>query len=297
MTHNHNQQVNSGNVFKTVLLNAVITLAEFIGGILSNSLALLSDAVHNLSDTLSIAFSYTALRISKKKASEYKTYGYKRFEIIAAFINSGILIAISLYLFYEAYGRLMNPREISSGIMLIVAVIGFLGNLISIFLLNADSRYNLNIKAAFLHLMGDTLSSVGVIIGGISIYIWEIYWIDPLITFIIGIVIIWHSVKIFRESYHILMQGTPESIDLTAIKNFVESYPDVLNIHHIHSWKLNDTEIHFEGHIDLAENLKINEADTLRENITDQLHERFGIAHATLQLEYDSCNKKSTIVR
>lgn len=292
----HPHQVNSGNVLISVLLNAIITIAEFIGGIMSHSLALLSDALHNLSDTLAIAFSYMAIKISRRHATPHKTFGYKRFEIIAAFINSLILIGISGYLFWEAYKRFSNPEPVGTGLMLVVAIIGLLANLFAIILLHRDAGKSLNIKAAFLHLLGDTLSSAGVVLGAVVMHYWGLYWVDPALTVAIGILIIWNSRAVLKESYNILMQGTPENMDISRIKRTIEQYPEVNNLHHVHVWRLNDFETHFECHVDLAKDLRVSDADQLRMRIEKLLQEKFSVQHITLQMEHGSCNSQKTIV-
>ncbi|MDD3923381.1 MAG: cation diffusion facilitator family transporter, partial [Endomicrobiaceae bacterium] len=185
--HNHNQShvhahtsLSGSKYLGVILLNICITIAEIIGGIMSGSLSLLSDAVHNFSDTVSIIFSYFAWKISGKKKDAKKTYGYKRAEIIAAFVNSSVLVIISLFLIFEAIKRFQNPETINSIIMIGVAIVGLLANFISMLLLEKESHHNMNIKSSYLHLLGDTLSSVGVVLGGIAIFIWNIFWIDPV---------------------------------------------------------------------------------------------------------------------
>ena len=223
MSHGHHHtEPNKKNLLISVLLNATITIAEFIGGLLSNSLALLSDAVHNLSDTLAIIISYIAMIIGKKDSTTKNTFGYKRIEILAALFNAVVLIVISVYLFYEAYQRFLNPEPIKSTLMFIVAIIGFLGNIISVLLLHRDSSHNLNIRAAYLHLIGDTLSSVGVIIGSILIYYRNITWIDPVLTILIGLVIIKATWGIIKETIEILMQASPAGLDLIEIRKELE---------------------------------------------------------------------------
>ncbi|MBU8893424.1 MAG: cation diffusion facilitator family transporter [Bacteroidales bacterium] len=296
MSHSHHhKEPNKKNLLFSVILNATITLAEFIGGILSNSLALLSDAIHNLSDTMAIIISYVALKTSKRKSNTKNTFGYKRIEILAALFNAFLLISISLYLFYEAYQRFLNPEPIKGKLMFIVASVGLAGNLISVLLLHKDSSHNLNIKAAYLHLIGDTLSSVGVIIGSVLIYYWNIYWIDSLLTVIIGIVIIKATWGILKETIEILMQASPTGLDLKEIKTALEKHPGIKDIHHIHSWRLSDSIIHFQCHADVNNNLPINEIDTIRIELENILHLKFGIDHITIQMELDTCSKKSAI--
>ena len=296
MSHGHHHtEPNKKNLLISVLLNATITIAEFIGGLLSNSLALLSDAVHNLSDTLAIIISYIAMIIGKKDSTTKNTFGYKRIEILAALFNAVVLIVISVYLFYEAYQRFLNPEPIKSTLMFIVAIIGFLGNIISVLLLHRDSSHNLNIRAAYLHLIGDTLSSVGVIIGSILIYYRNITWIDPVLTILIGLVIIKATWGIIKETIEILMQASPAGLDLIEIRKELEKHAEINNIHHIHSWRLSDNIIHFQCHADLQKDVKISEADKIRNELESILHEKFHIDHITIQMEMNTCNQKTTI--
>jgi len=291
----HHKEPNKNNILISVILNAGITVAEFIGGILSNSLALISDAVHNLSDTMAIIISYIAMRVGKKGSTVKNTFGFKRIEILAALFNAVVLIAISIYLFYEAYERFIDPQPIKGTTMFIVATIGLLGNLISVLLLHKDSSHNLNVKAAYLHLLGDTLSSVGVIIGSVLIYFWNVYWVDPLLTVIIGLVIIKGTWSILKETVEILMQASPAGLDLKEIKSELEKHPEVNNIHHIHTWRLSDNIVHFQGHVEVNNNLKIKEIDKIRVELESTLHEKFNIDHITIQMESNSCHEKSTI--
>ncbi len=293
-THYYNEP-NKKNLLISVLLNAGITLAQFIGGFLSNSLALISDAVHNLSDTMAIIISYVAMRIGKKDSTAKNTFGFKRIEILAALFNAVVLILISVYLFYEAYLRFLEPEPIKGKTMFLVASVGLLGNLISVLLLHKDSGHNLNVKAAYLHLLGDTLSSVGVIIGAVLIYFWNVNWIDPLLTIIIGIVIIRGTWSIIKETIEILMQASPVGLDLKEIKFEIEKHPDIHNIHHIHAWRLSDNITHFQCHADVNKNIYIKEVDKIRIDLENILHKKFNIDHITIQMELDTCTEKSTI--
>lgn len=286
---------NKTNIIISILLNFVITIAEFIGGILSNSLALLSDALHNLSDTFAIFISYLALIVGKKGSTRKNTFGYKRVEILAALLNAVILVVISLYLFYEAYQRLMAPEPVKGKTMLIVATIGLIANLVSVILLNRDSKNSLNIKAAFIHLLGDTLSSVGVIVASLLIYFYDLYWVDPLLTFIIGLFILYGTYGILKETIEILMQATPSDISIRQVKSELEQDSRVENIHHIHIWRLSDHQVHFECHADLARNFSMEEADSIRRDLEQRLLDNFRINHITIQMEYHTCQDKSPI--
>ena len=293
--HNHSKDLNEKNLLISVLLNLLITVVEFFGGIFSNSLALISDATHNLSDTLALALSYIAQRISKRAPSEKKTFGYKRIEILVALFNSSLLIAISIFLFWEAWKRFHQPEPIREKIMFIVAVTGLLANLISVFLLKKDSKKNLNIKAAYLHLLGDTLSSVAVIGGAILIYFFGIYWIDPFLTVLIGLFILKETFSVLKETIDILMGTSPKDLDIIKIKAVLENLPEISNIHHIHIWNLTDQEIHFECHVDLANNITISESDKVRMEAENILKNDFHIHHVTIQMEFDSCKEKNPI--
>ncbi len=272
----------------TVLLNMVITTAEIIGGILSGSLALVSDALHNFSDSISLIISYIALRLKLRSNSMKHTFGLKRAEILAAVINSAAMIIVCFYLFYEAVERFMNPQQINAGIMSIVAVIGLIANLIATILLRKGSRGSINIRSAYLHLLGDTVSSVAVIAGGIAIALWNVNWIDPILTILIGLYIIRESYFILEEAIHILMEGAPLDISIEQIQKEVELFDEVDDIHHIHLWMVGDNDSHLEAHVNVHD-MKISESDLLRNKIENVLKEKFGISHITLQFECNQC--------
>jgi len=283
------------NLLLSAVLNFTITIAEVIGGLLSNSLALLSDALHNLGDTFAIFIAYVANLISRKDYSKKKTFGYKRIEILAALFNAVVLVVIIVYLFVEAYQRLLNPQPIKGLIMFIVAVAGLLANLISVVLLQKHARQNINIRSAYLHLIGDTVSSILVIITALLIYFFNIFWVDPLVTFLLGIFLLKETYEIIKEAVGILMQNTPAGLDLNEVKKALESIPEVDNIHHVHAWNLNDQEIHFECHVDLVHDLRVSETEKIRETIQSVLLNNFGIVHVTVQYGYNCCDDKSMI--
>ncbi|MBN2522230.1 MAG: cation transporter [Bacteroidales bacterium] len=293
--HGHPADLKEKNLLLATALNLLITITEIIGGLISNSLALLSDAIHNLGDTLAVMIAYIANRISKRSATEKKTFGYKRVEILTALLNTVVLIVIIIFLFIEAYHRLQSPEPIKGLVMFIVATIGLIANLIAVLLLKNDSHSNMNIRSAYLHLLGDTISSVAVIAGSVLIYFFRIYWIDPLITILIGLYIIKEAYVILKEAVDILMQGTPSSLDLQEVVIEIEKHTSVSNVHHVHVWKLNDTQIHFEGHIDLDKDLPVSTTDQIRSEIEEILQNKFGISHVTIQFEYNCCKEKKVI--
>lgn len=299
MTRDHSHPEHStttGRLFVTMLLNFVITVAQIIGGVISGSLALISDALHNFSDGISIIISYIAIKLKHVDNSQRHTFGLKRAEILAAVINASILIAIYLFLFYEAYTRLLNPHIIEAGTMTIVALIGLVANVIGTLLLRGGAKESINIRSSYIHLFSDSVSSVAVILGGIAIAVWNVFWIDPLLTFLIGIYIIKESYDILSEAIHVLMEGAPQNISLDEIKTEVENFSEVDNIHHIHVWMVGDNDIHLEAHMNIND-MKISESDKLREKIEEALKSKFGIHHITLQFECNQCLEVGLIVK
>jgi len=291
----HHHENPSGRLLISILLNGLITLVEIVGGVFSNSLALISDAIHNLSDTLALILAWFANNFSGRKPDARRTFGYKRFEILSAFINASVLTAISIYLIYEAILRFLHPEPVRSGLMFIIAGIGLVTNLTSMLFLHHDSSKNLNIKAAYVHQLGDTLSSVAVIGGAILLYYTKVLWIDPLLTLIISIVIIIQAYKILRESINILMQSTPGNLNLDEIKICLEKYPMIRNIHHVHCWQLQDHDILFEAHIETSKDLLLSESGKLLKEVEEILKQKFQITHTTLQVEFDVCGDKAMI--
>ena len=293
--HHHHTDIHGKNLFWVTLLNVVITVAEVVGGLLSNSLSLLSDAVHNLGDTLALIFAFIATKLGNKEADMKRTFGYKRVEILTALFNAIILISICLFLFKEAYDRFLNPEPIKGLLMLVVAVIGLLANGFSVLILQKDKDKNINIKAAYLHLLGDTLSSVAVILGGIAIWLFDIVWIDPLITFIVGIYIIYHAWEILKQASAILMQSAPSNINLQEIVEEIEKIDEIKDIHHIHLWQLNEEQLHFEAHVNVHDNIDMLKVMELKKEI-EQILESKGIEHTTLQIGYQCCQGKEQLI-
>ena len=290
-----NHHFREENLIITMALNFIITLVEVIGGLLSGSLALLSDALHNFSDGISVIVTFIALRLSKRENTLKNTFGYKRAEILAALFNSSFLIIISFFLFKEAYLRIQHPQNIESRIMIAVAFVGLVANTISVFLLKSGSKDNINIRSAYIHLFSDSLSSLGVIIGGILIYYFNITIVDPILTIAIGAYVLKEGFDILKKSTGILMEKTPVQIDILKIKEAIEKIPEVDNLHHVHIWQVNDKEFLFEGHIDVKEDINLSKAEELRSNINSILFNEFGINHTTLQIECNTCKDKEII--
>jgi cobalt-zinc-cadmium efflux system protein len=285
----------SRNLLITVWLNFTIAFAQLVGGFFSNSLALISDALHNLSDATAMLITYVTLKVSKKAANKKHTFGYKRIQILAALFNAITLIGICVFLMVEAYERFMQPEDVKTTPMLIVAVIGLVANLISVLLLKRFSASNINVKAAYLHLIGDTLSSVAVIAGGLLMMWKGWYWVDPLITVLISLYIIKETWHVLAETYQILMQSVPPGIALDKLRSAIMELDQIKNVHHIHVWSLTDQQIHFEAHLELCEDMKVSESQQLYHQVAHKLEEEFGIHHVTLQPEIGYCNDFSTV--
>lgn len=296
ISHEHDHTpVKENRLLAATVLNLIISVAEITGGLISNSLSLISDALHNLSDGVAIFIAWIAHKISRRPSNAKRTFGYKRIEILSAFFNALILIAISLYLFYESILRIIEPEPVKGMMMLIVAAIGLIANIAAVFLLRVDSKKNINVKAAYLHLIGDTLTSFAVIVGGILIYFFDLFWIDPIITMLIGIYIIKQTWSILKQTVDILMQSTPSGLDLEMIKKDLEQFPEIANIHHVHIWNLDDQSVHFECHVDLSENSRISETESLHIRIEKMLKENYHVSHITIQFEYQRCDDKKMI--
>ncbi len=276
-----------------ISLNLLISSAEAIAGFLSGSLALLADALHNLIDTLGLIISAVALKISRLPATSLHTFGLKRAETLASFINSGWLLLISALLLWHSVSRLFQPAEIKTAIMLPVAVVALLTNIFSALLLYRESRHNLNIRSSYLHLLADSFISAGVIITALAIKLFSFPRLDPAITIIFSIIIIRETLKVFKQSTHILMEGAPQEIDLKQIKAQVEKISGVKNIHHLHIWNISEGEPLFEAHLQVSCS-SIEQAEAIRLNVENYLQKEFAITHSTLQLEFMDCSTQNS---
>jgi cobalt-zinc-cadmium efflux system protein len=286
---------NSKALLLTVFFNLFITALEIAGGLLSGSLALISDALHNFSDSSALFISYFAIRISRRQADAQKTFGYQRIEILAANLNASILFIISFFLFREAIGRFFNPQPVNTLLMFTVAIAGLLGNLISVIVLHNRVKENINIRSAYIHLFSDTISSVAVIAGGLVMYFFKIYWLDPVLTLGIGLYVLIQSFFILFETANILMQSAPKNIDLEKLKKEVEGIEGVNNLHHVHVWRLSDKDVFFDGHIEIEKEIEGQAIDIIRRRVETVLTQDFKVTHTTLQLSYYCCEEKPLI--
>jgi cobalt-zinc-cadmium efflux system protein len=292
MSHPHEAEhvapVGSRPLIITLAIVTGIMVVEIVGGLLSNSLALLGDAGHMLVDALALGLSLFAFNLAKRPSTPSRTYGYHRVEIMAALANGSVLVLVSAYIFYEAYGRFLEPPEVRTPLMLAVAAIGFVANLAGIVILRSGSRGTLNVKAAFWHILGDTISSVGVITGGIIITFsgWGI--VDPIIAVIIGLVILWGAVRLVRDSVDILMESVPRHIQIEEVVDTLKSVAGVEDVHDIHVWTITSGIHALSAHLLIRDQMVSRSAEVV-EAVNHSLAERFNITHVTLQLECAKC--------
>jgi len=295
--HIHKHEVTGKNLVFSILLNILITLAQVIGGIISGSLALISDALHNFSDVITLLFSLIAHKLSRRKASIEHTFGYKRAELIAAFVNASTLIIVALFLIYGAIERFYHPHPIESGLVIWMALLGIAVNGFSAILLKKDSAHNLNMKSAYLHLFTDMLASVAVLIGGLLMKYLSWFWVDSVLTILIAVYLIVVGIDLLKSATKMLMLFTPEHIDIKEIVREVHKIDGVGKLHHIHVWHLNDEELHLEAHLDCSDDIKMSEFNILLHQIENVLYDQFHINHINIQPEYKKEDPKDFIVQ
>lgn len=296
--HSHSHPDLKGrNLLISIVLNIVITLSQIIGGFISGSLALLSDALHNFSDVLSLIISYSARILGKKKACSDKTFGYKRAEIMAAFVNAATLVVVAIILMKEAVERLVDPQEIESDLVIWLSLIAIFANGFSVLLLKKDAEDNMNMRSAYLHLLTDMMASVAVLIGGLLMMFYQIYWVDAVLTMIIGLYLIYMGYDLLKESTKVLMLFTPKKVVIQDIVDSICTIEPVKNVHHVHIWQLNEEEVHMEAHIDFKEDIKLSQFDAILEEIEEHVYHKHGINHVNIQPEFDKCDSKSIIVQ
>lgn len=301
MSHTHHthsyKDVKDRNLLISIFLNVLITAAQIIGGLASGSLALLSDALHNFSDVISLIVSFAASKLSKQKASINRTFGYKRAEILAAFVNAATLVVVAVLLIIEAVKRFQEPQEIASNLVIWLALIAIFANGFSVLLLKKDSKSNINIRSAYLHLLTDMLASVAVLIGGLLMKFYQIFWVDSLLTFLIALYLIFVGYDLLKTSTKMLMLFTPDHINIKEVVRVVNQLPKVKKLHHVHIWNLSDDELHLEAHLDLEENISTRDFNELLLEIESVLHDQFNINHVTIQPEYKKEDPKEVIVQ
>jgi len=296
MTHEQNQQIISGkNLRYSIVLNIGISVAQLFGGVLSGSMALITDAIHNSSDVMSLIISYAANKLSRRKATERHTFGYRRSEIIAAFVNSVTLIIIAIVIIKEAAKRFFYPQPIKPEWVIWLALASIIVNGLSVLFLRNDARKNLNIKSSYLHLLTDMMTSVAVLAGGVAMKYFHWYGIDAVFSILIAIYLLYMSWEIFIKSLKILMQFTPQNIDINLISKEVHAIEGIKNIHHIHIWQINEHDIIFEAHVDLEKDIKISDFEFICNKVETEL-KIYNIHHVNLQPEFSKTDSKDVIV-
>ena len=295
--HNHSHDLKGRKLIITIVLNTVITISQVIGGLVSGSLSLLSDALHNFTDVISLIISYIATVLSRKEASTNRTFGYKRAEIIAAFVNSATLVVVAIILIIEAIKRFKHPQEIESGLVIWLSLLAIFANGFSVLLIKKQAEDNMNMRSTYLHLLTDMLASVAVLFGGLLMKFYQLFWVDAVLTLVIALYLVWVSLKLLRESFNVLMLFTPDNVQIEHIVADIQQHELIKNVHHVHIWQLNDSEMHFEAHIDFTKDIKLSEFEAILNEIEKHLLNTYQINHVNIQPEFRKDDSKYIIVQ
>lgn len=291
-THTHINQITQ-DATKRLAISLALTLAfvigETIAGYIANSLALLTDAAHNFTDVLALGLSWYALRLTNLPPNSRKTYGYHRAGILAALINSTSLVLIAFGISYEAYKRFTAPPVVKANLLIGVGLLAFIVNLITAWLVHRGSQQDLNLRSAFLHLMGDVMSTLGAVIAGVIILLTDWNWIDPFVSLLIAFLILWSASRILRETINILLESTPADIDVSEIVSDILDIEGVLGVHDLHVWSISQNLRLLSAHI-VTEDIHISSGNQIQNEINRQIKRKYGIVHATLQLECAVCD-------
>ncbi|TFB13293.1 cation transporter [Filobacillus milosensis] len=301
MGHDHGHDHTHGANKKALMISFFIItgfmIVEAVGGFITNSLALLSDAGHMLSDSISLGVGVLAFTFGEKVANYSKTYGYKRFEILAAVFNGVTLVLISLYIFYEAYHRFADPPEVTSTGMLIIATLGLIVNIIVAWMLmsKGNTEDNLNLRAAFLHVLGDLLGSVGAIIAALLIIFFDWGWADPLASVIVAMLVLISGWRVTKDAVHVLMEGTPKNVDLEEVIKSIENVKGIRSIHDLHVWSITSGKNALSCHAVVDGNLSITDCQELLRQVEHELEHK-EIGHVTIQLENEAHPHDETLM-
>ncbi|MAR56992.1 MAG: cation transporter [Rickettsiales bacterium] len=287
MGHGHDHaadHLNDRKLIAAIALNGALTLAQIIGGVLSGSLALIADALHNISDAASLVIALFARKIGRKPPDALKTFGYKRAEIVAALINVTTLILIGTYLLYEAVWRFIQPEPVTGWLMIAVAGVALAIDVVTALLTYAMSKESVNMRAAFIHNLSDALASVGVIIAGVGILLFDWLWIDALMTILIAGYVLWHGITLLPSIIHVLMEGAPPHLEMEQVICAMEEVEGVVNVHHVHLWQLDEHRNALEAHV-VSNAKQLSEIESIKADLKTLLTDRFAIAHTTLEFE------------
>jgi len=288
--HHIDETLGDRRLGMAIAVNLVLTLVQVVAGLVSGSLALIADALHNFSDAASLLIAWVARKIGRQPADHFRTFGYKRAEVIASLINLITLVLLGLYLIFEALWRIYEPQIIEGWIVVIVAVVALIIDVITAMLTHSMSKHSMNIRAAFLHNVSDALASLGVIIAGSLILLYEWYWSDTLLTLIIAGYVLYQGISLLPKTIHILMQGTPAGISIDEVVEAMERIAGVANVHHVHVWQLDEHQNALEAHI-VIEN--IDQLTSVKAALKSELSKQFSIGHSTLEFEEAHCEQMS----
>jgi len=291
--HHHHHGATGRRLRLSLFATVVFIVVEFAAGIQAHSLALLSDAGHNFTDALALLLASFAFYVESRPASETKTYGYQRAGVLAAFVNALALVPLAGFIFWESYQRLRVPQAVSEGIMIGVATVGLALNGGIMIALRAASRRDLNIRSAFVHMLGDALGSIGIIIGGLMIARTGWLWIDAALSILIGVLILWTARGIIKESLHILLEGLPREMRLETVVAAVRGVPGVIDVHDVHIWSLASHTHALSCHV-MIEDLPLSASDAILRSLNEVLERRFHITHTTIQFEHALCEISSS---
>ena len=289
MSHKHSSNDNDGSIKFGLVLNTAFTIVEFIFGILTGSLALIADAAHNLTDTFTLTVSFVANRLARREANDSKTFGYGRATILAALLNASVMLAVAAFIVIEAIQRLGNPHPVEGAIVAIIAFIGILVNG-SIAIVLSKNRKDLNMRSAFVDMSFDTLSSLGAVIAGLIIWLTGITWVDSAVGLIIAALLVYNTLKILREAVQILLEGTPEDLDVTAITQAITDTDEVLSVDDMHVWAIRSGYNALSCHIAIDET-DLKDSRNIVEVVKAKLRSDYDIQHATIEVELEDCTK------
>ncbi|WP_304242659.1 cation diffusion facilitator family transporter [Gracilinema caldarium] len=292
--HEHGDNRSGGKLLASILITTLTLVAEVVGGILTGSLALLSDAAHVFMDIFALALSYGAVRLAQRAPSARHSFGFRRMKVLAAFINGTTLLVVAIEIFREAYNRFFNSEHILAGPMLIIAGIGLGANLLVALVLGGHDHDDLNARAAFLHVLGDALSSVGVIAAGLIILFTGWYWVDTVASVLIGIVILTGAWRVLKETIHILNEGAPEGSSAESVEHELKGIPGIISAHDVHVWTIEPGYTVLSAHVVLEDQLVSKTAEVL-ERIKNTLDSVFGIRHVTIQFECGNCGQACVV--
>jgi cobalt-zinc-cadmium efflux system protein len=290
MGHVHEHAAPAGRkLLYGIILSITILIVEVIGGLLSNSLALLSDAGHVLTDVIALGLSFYGVRQAVRPSNHRMTFGYHRVGVIIAILNALSIFAIAGFILYEAYHRFQQEQPVNSPMMMGIALLGLAANLVVVFWLRGEQKGNINVRSAFWHALGDALASIGVIIGGLVILLTGQNWVDPLVSVIISLIILASAWSILREGFHVILEATPKDVDVRAMIKTIKQIEGVKDVHDVHVWSISSDLRSMNGHV-LIEDISTSQAEKIRDQIEEVVREKYRVGHTTLQMECNTCN-------